>query len=608
MNRLLCSAIMLVALIALWGCRGKDGTDGTNGSVSLVSIIAEPSGTNCTYGGQKIVSGTDSNNNGTLDIGEITSTAYICNDAPVSTIPLLQSLYLTGAPASLGGTITAAVDAQSAQDLALSYSWAVSDGWNIVSGGTTSLVTITAPNTYSATGTATVTVTDSQNRSAVGSIALATVGDSAPIIESITIYPQPVMTSANLVASAYDQNGDNLSFSWTIGGVSNLLAGANAVWNSPGIPGYFTVGLLVSDGTVTISGSSAIAANSASPWPRFHRDSQTTGLSSVNTSEGTGTLRWTYTTGWDVRSSPAVGPDGIVYVGSYDKNLYAINPDGTLKWSYATGGFINSSPTIGADGTIYIGSDDNNVYAVNSDGSLRWSYTTGGYVYSSAALGADGTVYIGSTDSNLYAINPDGTLKWSFYTDLLGAILAAPAIGPDGTVYVISYTGVLYAISPEGALKWQTGVGGDNTAPAIGADGTLYIGTRGLNSVFAIDPNGTLKWSYSVGYIVDTSPAIGPDGTLYVGANDNKLYALDSKGTLKWTYATAGRIYSSPAIGAEGTVYVGLSCDNSVYAINANGTLKWSYPTGNEIYSSPAIGADGTIYIGSNDSKLYAIK
>ena len=36
-------------------------------------------------------------------------------------------------------------------------------------------------------------------------------------------------------------------------------------------------------------------------------------------------------------SSPAIGLDGTIYVGSYDINLYAINPDGSLKWKYATG-------------------------------------------------------------------------------------------------------------------------------------------------------------------------------------------------------------------------------------------------------------------------------
>ena len=38
-----------------------------------------------------------------------------------------------------------------------------------------------------------------------------------------------------------------------------------------------------------------------------------------------------------IYSSPALGADGTIYVGSEDDNLYAINPDGTQQWAFATG-------------------------------------------------------------------------------------------------------------------------------------------------------------------------------------------------------------------------------------------------------------------------------
>lgn len=77
---------------------------------------------------------------------------------------------------------------------------------------------------------------------------------------------------------------------------------------------------------------------------------------------------------------------------------------------------IDSSPAIGSDGTIYIGSDDGRLYAINSNGTLKWQYTTGtgNYIDTSPAISSDGTIYIGSVDNNLYAINLDGTLKWKW--------------------------------------------------------------------------------------------------------------------------------------------------------------------------------------------------
>jgi glucose dehydrogenase len=44
-----------------------------------------------------------------------------------------------------------------------------------------------------------------------------------------------------------------------------------------------------------------------------------------------------------VRTSPAVAND-VVYVGSDDKNVYALNATtGALLWSYATGNLVESS-------------------------------------------------------------------------------------------------------------------------------------------------------------------------------------------------------------------------------------------------------------------------
>jgi outer membrane protein assembly factor BamB len=59
-----------------------------------------------------------------------------------------------------------------------------------------------------------------------------------------------------------------------------------------------------------------------------------------------GTLKWKYKTDSWVKSSPAIGADGTVYVGSIDHHLYAINPDGTLKWRYGIGTGV-PSPAIG---------------------------------------------------------------------------------------------------------------------------------------------------------------------------------------------------------------------------------------------------------------------
>src|SRR5512140_1974634 len=96
-------------------------------------------------------------------------------------------------------------------------------------------------------------------------------------------------------------------------------------------------------------------------------------------------------------TSPAVGPDGTIYVGHCD-GLYALNPDtGKYKWGVGMAEVV-SSPAVGKDGTVYVGSADGKLRAITPSGDEKWSKKTGGQLNSSPAIGADGTVYAMSDD------------------------------------------------------------------------------------------------------------------------------------------------------------------------------------------------------------------
>ncbi|KAB5492001.1 DUF7151 family protein [Flagellimonas hadalis] len=64
------------------GIDGTDGTDGTDGLTSLISTTVEEPGTNCANGGFRLDIGLDSNENGQLDAGEVSSSQYLCNLDP----------------------------------------------------------------------------------------------------------------------------------------------------------------------------------------------------------------------------------------------------------------------------------------------------------------------------------------------------------------------------------------------------------------------------------------------------------------------------------------------------------------------------------------------
>lgn len=69
--------------------------NGTGGSPSLVKTTPEPGGSNCQYGGVKIETGLDANNNGMLDANEVnqSATTYVCNTSP------------TGSPVATDGIV-----------------------------------------------------------------------------------------------------------------------------------------------------------------------------------------------------------------------------------------------------------------------------------------------------------------------------------------------------------------------------------------------------------------------------------------------------------------------------------------------------------------------
>jgi outer membrane protein assembly factor BamB len=461
----------------------------------------------------------------------------------------------------------------------------------------------TTPNDF--TNPVQYTVTDADSSTVTYTVTVHIASNSAPVISGMTITSQPVMDLANLVGSAFDPDGDPLTYSWSVGGVTAISTGSTATWVSPGIPGYYSVILSVSDGITTASTNTSVAIGSTSPWPRFKRDIQGRSLSAT-VSASTGTLKWSYLTGYRVLGSPSIGADGTVYFGSDDRNIYAINSDGTLKWTYATSGYVQSTPAVDRNGNVYVGSNDGILYAIKSNGVLKWRIITSSMYGSSPAFGADGTIYVGSGDGKLYAVTMDGILKWSYATG--GLIVSSPAIGTDGTIYVGSTDGKLYAIHTDGTLMWSISAGTYITSsPAIGTDGTIYVGSNDYK-LYAINANGTIKWSFPTGNAVFSSPAIGADGVIYVGSVDGYLYAVMPNGTSNWCYRTGGIVESSPAISADGTIYVG-SFDKKIHAINSDGTAKWTYTTGGSIsLSSPAIDAAGTIYIGSEDDYLYAIR
>ncbi|MHB8596366.1 MAG: outer membrane protein assembly factor BamB family protein [Ktedonobacteraceae bacterium] len=297
------------------------------------------------------------------------------------------------------------------------------------------------------------------------------------------------------------------------------------------------------------------------------------------------------------------GQQGTVFASSSNGSLCALDTnDGFQRWCYQTRGNQASSPTL-ANQLVYFGTNNGYVYAVNKEGSRIWRYQTDSTSVTSSPTVANGVVYVAAT--SLYALNAsNGALLWSD-TFSTGASSSPTVI--NGVIYIVEGDGNLYALNAnDGTQIWhyQIGMSGNATAPTV-SNGVVYVGSSN-NSLYALNStDGSLLWQYQTSGSINSSAAVS-NGIVYIGSEDGTMYALKAKnGSLLWHYQTGNAIFSSPAV-ANGMVYFG-SNDTYVYALNAsNGSLVWQYSTGGKVVSSPTL-LYGIVYIGSEDAYVYAL-
>jgi len=181
------------------------------------------------------------------------------------------------------------------------------------------------------------------------------------------------------------------------------------------------------------------------------------------------------TGGW---SGPTVH-DGVVYVGTRDGRVVAINTSTQIKqWDHAfTSTIIYVTPIV--DGNlVYVGTYGGKVYALSmADGEDMWDYPRDGYV--GAIVGtpviADETIYVSSSDGRIYALNTtNGKRKWESDPPLADKLWTSPTVIGD-TLYVSTFDGHIYGLSVETGelLDWSFESHAGFTSSPVIDDGTV---------------------------------------------------------------------------------------------------------------------------------------
>lgn len=311
-----------------------------------------------------------------------------------------------------------------------------------------------------------------------------------------------------------------------------------------------------------------------------------------------GNLKWAFKTNGKIFSSPIVH-DGIVYVGSEDGTLYAIDEKtGKTHWEFKTGGAVHSSPAV-FKSMVYIGSFDGYYYAIDAKtGQLKWKFKTGGEKWS-GEIG-----FLGLKPVDMYMDD-----LWDFF-------LSSPVVHPDKqnpSVFFGSSDGNVYALNANtGELKWKFGVKGSFHCSPVLDKKTLYIGSWDAN-LYAIDvETGKMRWEFEtsrqVGFKGIESSVTVANGLVYFGARDPFLFALNAEtGALVWKYDAAySWIISSPVV-ANDVVYVGTSDTYALVGLDAKtGKELFKFKTNGYVYDSPAIAGD-TAYFGDFTGNFFAL-
>ncbi|NQV17559.1 MAG: PQQ-binding-like beta-propeller repeat protein [Armatimonadetes bacterium] len=349
------------------------------------------------------------------------------------------------------------------------------------------------------------------------------------------------------------------------------------------------------------------------------------------------TLEWSFQTGDRILSHPVLD-EGVVYFGSNDNNLYALDAEnGDLIWNFQVDFNVQSSPVI-HDSLIFFESG-NSHFALNKyTGEEIWSYIIDepygtekidywDYHHAAPVI-VDSIVVFACGDGNLYAYNLHNGNPFFMYTTLESAAIRSTPVQDNYHLYFGDWDGRIYSYNLvlQDTL-WCVETYQTQPYPTFGQvntkmvvhDSLLIFGARNPTLQVFNKFNGNLVWDYTVaggGWI--SGDALVVNDTLYIGGSDcNKMFAFDVySGELLWDYTFLFNNFSEPVIyedmiifttgdayAFQGTNYG----DGYLYALQRNnGTLVNYERIGGNLFTTPII-HDGKIYIGSSDTNFYCV-
>lgn len=226
-----------------------------------------------------------------------------------------------------------------------------------------------------------------------------------------------------------------------------------------------------------------------------------------------GTPRWSWQGEHGIDGRAVLTPD-TVFVVDEKNNLVALDrAGGALRWlaplhdEALAGGPARANPTfnhraatpLAVDGIVYVGSSDHGLYALDArTGEKLWRHDAGAPVHSGIGRRDEAVLMFGTMDGSVVLLDRH-TRKETQRFKTEGGVVTTPVISA-GRLVVGSRDYLLYGFNPDGSTAWRYSYWFSwiESTP-VERDGLLYLGSSDYGRIVALDPaTGRARWTTQV--------------------------------------------------------------------------------------------------------------
>jgi outer membrane protein assembly factor BamB len=189
----------------------------------------------------------------------------------------------------------------------------------------------------------------------------------------------------------------------------------------------------------------------------------------------------------------------LIFVTSLDHSLFAIDPEAyNVVWCSDLGGAIPSAPALGSDGMLYVGSFAKKLERFDpATGQHTSVLDSNNWIWGTPVVDGD-NLYFSDVDGFFYSYNTkDNKLNWEPVKPD-SAITASPLVLGD-QVLIATESGEIYTINGNGKPDlWFQGPekGKAYTTPVSAGDYVLAAYIESDYYLVALDAEGDVKWTF----------------------------------------------------------------------------------------------------------------